>query len=254
MTADDVTPVILTFNEAPNIERCLRALAWARRIVVLDSGSTDATEQLARRFDAVHWLARRFDNHCDQWNHAIAQAETDWVLTLDCDYVTPAGFVAELATLPAEPVAWYGGFRYLIEGVPLRGTLYPPRAVLFRRSYCRYRQDGHTQLLEFEGEQGHLASVFDHDDRKPLSHWLTSQYRYAALEAEKLSSQSAAKLRLQDKVRSLIIVAAPLTLIYTLFVKLTILDGRAGLYYALQRTTAELLLSLFLLERRLLRR
>ncbi|MEM7601847.1 MAG: glycosyltransferase family 2 protein, partial [Verrucomicrobiota bacterium] len=100
-----------------------------------------------------------------------------------------------------------------------------------------------------EGEQETLRSAIDHDDRKPLSRWSKSQYQYAILEAEKLEKEER-PAGLPDRMRKWILPAAPLTLIYTLFVKLAILDGWAGWFYAFQRTYAELLLSLILLERK----
>ena len=80
MNLSDVTPVILTLNEAPNILRCLDRLAWAGEVVVLDSFSTDGTPELANDLERVRVSQRPFDDHASQWNHAIALATTPWVL------------------------------------------------------------------------------------------------------------------------------------------------------------------------------
>src|SRR5437879_5272553 len=94
-----VTPVILTFNEDSNIERTLRALEWAATVIVVDSGSTDATEAIARRFANVRWFERPFDSHAQQWWFAIHEtgAATPHVLALDADYEVPRQFVEELS-------------------------------------------------------------------------------------------------------------------------------------------------------------
>ena len=62
----DVTPLVLTYNEAANIERTLRALAWANEVVVLDSFSDDGTPELAMTFPNVRVVQRRFDQHAKQ--------------------------------------------------------------------------------------------------------------------------------------------------------------------------------------------
>jgi glycosyltransferase involved in cell wall biosynthesis len=254
MNWDNITPLVLTFNEEPNLRRCLERLNWAQRVVVLDSGSTDGTAAIAAEFANVEFLTRPFDDHTRQWNHGLDQARTPWVLTLDADYVLGVGFEDELMMLPEDPAcdAFFATFRYLVFGRPLRACLYPPRAVLFRPGRCHYVQDGHTQLLHVEGAEKHLDTKIDHDDRKPLSRWLASQDKYAVLEAAKLTALAGSSpIRLQDRVRRWILVAPWLTLLYTLLVRVVLLDGWPGIFYAFQRSLAELFLSLRLLEARL---
>lgn len=252
MNLADITPLILTWNEEPNLRRCLKRLRWASRIVIVDSGSTDGTLGIAAEFPQVEVVERAFDNHTAQWNHGLDHVRTPWVLSLDADYLTPESLPNEVSALASDEkvVAYAVSFRYCVQGAPLRGTLYPPRIALFRKDKCRYIQDGHTQLLNIAGESGKLASVIDHDDRKPLSRWLDSQKKYAVLEAEKLLAE-ARPAGWPDRLRKKIWPAVPATLVYTLFVKGLILDGWPGLYYVFQRTYAELLLSLELLDKRL---
>ena len=251
MNLADITPLILTWNEAPNLERALARLSWAAEVVVLDSGSTDATAAIAAQFPNVRFVHRAFDDHTTQWNHGIDATNTSWVLALDADYVLGPGFEHELAALEAAACAYEACFRYLVFGRALRGSLYPPRAVLFQKSRCRYRHDGHTQLLQVPGVPGRLKSWIDHDDRKPLTRWIASQDKYAVLEAEKLIAADAASLRLQDRLRLTGWAAVPACLVFTLLVKGTLWDGWRGWYYTLQRVFAEILLALRLLEKRL---
>src|SRR5271170_2273181 len=92
----EITVLILTFNEAPNIRRTLERLRRAGEIVVVDGFSTDGTPELARQFPNVRLMQRQFDNHTAQWNFGIEQCRTDWVLALDADYLLSDGLVAEL--------------------------------------------------------------------------------------------------------------------------------------------------------------
>ncbi len=247
---DQVTPVILTYNEEANLGRCLARLGWARDIVVVDSLSTDRTKEIAMGFSNVRFLERHFDNHTAQWGFGLAQVKSDWVLSLDADYLMAEDFEAEVNALaPAPELAAYAvSFRYCILGRPLRGTLYPPRLALFRRAVCQYVQDGHTQLLRADGPTASLRTRILHDDRKSLTHWVWSQDRYAKLEAAKLAATPRAALGFNDRIRATIVLGPPVVLLYTLLVRGVILDGWPGWYYALQRTLAETLLSLRLME------
>ena len=68
---EQITPIILTYNEAPNIRRTLDSLRWAERVVVVDSGSTDGTEGSPRAFRNVDWYVRNFDSFKAQCEYAI---------------------------------------------------------------------------------------------------------------------------------------------------------------------------------------
>src|SRR5688572_4223127 len=133
---EQITPLILTFNEAPNIERTLAPLSWARDIVVVDSGSTDKTRELLARHSKVRVVERVFTTHAEQWNFGLEHTgiRSDWVLALDADFVLSDELVKELSTL--DPDAGTAGYRasftYCIEGKPLRGAAYPPVVVLYR--------------------------------------------------------------------------------------------------------------------------
>ena len=248
----DVTPLVLTCNEEYNIDRVLQKLRWAQRIVVVDSFSTDGTLGILRSHPQVELFHRTFDNHTNQWNYGLQQVTSPWVLTLDADYVLGEGFVEAMEQVLRNPAAdgFFARFRYCISGKPLRGSLYPPRLVLFRRERGTYVPDGHTQLLQLDGRAAELASYIYHDDRKPLSRWLHAQNRYLLLEAEKLYRTPSADLNLADRLRQRYMApfAAPL---YCLFGRGLVFDGRAGLHYTFQRTYSELLLALRLLDRAL---
>jgi glycosyltransferase involved in cell wall biosynthesis len=254
MNLDDVTPLILTYNEEANIARALDSLAWAKRVVVVDSGSSDGTSHVVATRDHVEFMQRDFDSHASQWNFGVEQVRTPWVLALDADYVCPQELAAELRELAPSHEAYQAEFTYCIDGRPLRGTLYPARAVLFRADRLRYRQDGHTQLLDVAEPVGALRSVILHDDRKPLARWLVNQAKYADLEVAKLLSAPAESLGWKDRLRKQMVWAPLLTFFYCMFFQGLILDGWPGIYYSLQRTYAELLLSLKLLDARLRRR
>lgn len=252
MDLSTITPFILTLDEEPNIGRALEGLAWAPRILVVDSGSTDHTLEIAGSFANVEVRHRPFDSFADQSNHALNAIGTEWVLALDADYVVPASLVREIAGLADEPAenGYLVPFEYRVLGRTLRRSLYPPREVLFRRRAGAFVQDGHAHRVRVEGLSGRLRSAIVHDDRKDLGRWLRNQAEYAEKEAAKLSGARFGELGWMDKVRSTVVLGPPAVTLYCLFARGLVLDGRAGLYYTAQRAMAEGILSLKLLEAR----
>lgn len=247
----DVTPLILTYNEAANLRTTLNGVSWAQRIVVIDSGSSDDTLKIAAEFPQVSVYYREFDHFAEQCNFGLAQINSLWALSLDADYRCPAELADEIAGLDDSCGGYRATFQYCVYGRPLRKTLYPRRIVLYRTEAAVYLRDGHAHRVRVAGTIGDLKTRILHDDWKPLSSWFGSQLKYADLEADKLYGTPKAKLGWKDRVRTKIVLAPPLTLFYCLFYKLLILDGWAGIYYTMQRVLAELLLSLTLLDRKL---
>jgi glycosyltransferase involved in cell wall biosynthesis len=248
----DITPLILTYNEAPNIGRTLERLRWARDIVVVDSFSDDDTLEIVSSFPQVRFYQREFDSHEQQWNFGLQETgiTSRWVLALDADYILTEEFLAEAEALNPDPHTngYKAKFIYCVNGKRLRSGIYPPAVVLYRNGRASYVQDGHTQKLAIEGGILNLRSPILHDDRKSLSRWLEAQSRYTKLEADKLLSSPAESLSRTDRVRRWRVVAPAAMLFYCLIIRGGVLDGWAGFYYAFQRALAELMLSLYLLD------
>ena len=252
---DAITPVVLTYNEAPNIGRTLEPLRWARDIVVVDSGSDDETLAIVARFPQARVFHREFDSFEGQWSFALGDTglRTEWVLALDADYVASPAFVEELRSLsPAGDVAGYQAtFGYFVLGRRLRGSLYPPVTVLVRRAGTHYRQDGHCYRVSVRGRVLPLQERLSHDDRKPLGRWLRSQDNYMREEVQKIESTPWGRLGWVDRLRSFALPAPFLVFAWALVARGCLFDGRAGLYYAWQRALAEALLALRLIESRM---
>jgi glycosyltransferase involved in cell wall biosynthesis len=248
----DITPLVLTYNEAANLERTLARLIWAPRVVVVDSHSTDETVAICAGYPNVEVVQRTFDGHTTQWNFGVAQVRTPWVLSLDADYVLSDELIRELAAwTPAPNVdAYFARFEYRVFGRPLRASLYPPRAVLFRPGATRYVTDGHTQRLSVDGPTGWLTGRIAHDDRKSVDRWFADQLRYSAQEARHLLDTPPAELNRVDRVRRSVVLGPPLVAAYSLFWRGLVFDGWPGFYYVLQRTIAETLLALRVLDGR----
>ena len=249
-----VTPVILTLNEECNIGRNLQNLSWATRIVVVDSGSTDRTIDICRADPRVDLFTRAFDTHAGQYTYAVEETEIDtpWILALDADYMLTPEARSEIDALPDDQNldAYWCPFKYAVLGRVLRSGVYPPVRALFRREAAHYIVDGHAHRLIVKGASAKLKAAFIHDDRKSLNDWLRAQQRYAQLEAVKLAVGGAGfKVTLRTRTPF-----APFVMgLYCLIVRGGLFEGPPGWFYALQRTLAEALIGLALLDLRLRR-
>ena len=249
---DQITPLILTYNEAPNIRRTIAKLLWARQIVVIDSGSTDETLNILAEYRQANVIQHPFSDFAAQCNFGLMQVQTPWVLSLDADYELSGELLKEMANLsPSTTTAGYrASFIYRINGRALRGSLYPARVVLYRRE-AYYQNEGHGHRVLVSGAVRDLAGAIYHDDRKSLAHWIASQQRYADEEARYLTDTPAVQLKRADRIRRMGWPAPLGILFYVLFVKGCIFDGWAGWSYAMERLVAETLIALALAERRL---
>lgn len=246
----DLTVLLLTYNERANIQRTLSHLARFERVVVLDSGSTDGTQENVRSFSNTTLVVRPFDNHTAQWNYGLTQCgiTTTWVLSLDADYQLNDALVSEILDKTKSGGSHAGyelSFAYAVEGQPIRSGIYPPVIALFRREAGVYVHDGHTQRLKVEGSTGYLAHKALHDDRKPFERWIQSQAVYAKLEADFLLHQKSSKK--VDVLRLRFPFTPLLVFLYCVVIRGGWRDGAPGWMYAWQRLIAEVFLQYYLL-------
>ena len=92
----DLTAVVLTKDEEANIGRCLEKLRWVAKVLVLDSGSRDGTERIAKSFPNVEWTTRPFDSFAGQCNYALSRLKSEWVLSMDADYILSEEVIREI--------------------------------------------------------------------------------------------------------------------------------------------------------------
>ena len=248
--AEILTATILTWNEEENIARTLSHLQWLEKVIIIDSGSTDKTIELIKSFSNTEVYTRTFDTHGTQWNYSLNFCKSEWVLSMDADYILTDVFIEEIQEkIQANDAdAYYANFDFIIFGKPLKGNNTTPRAVLFKRALCSYYDDGHTQRLRINGTARSFTNKILHDDCKPLSRWLLNQGNYSQREAIMLLQRSNAELPFTGKLRKTKIFAPVFIFFYCLFYKRMIFNGWRGWHYTLQRTLAEILVSMRLTE------
>lgn len=181
--------VILTLNEESRLPGCLASVAGCDDIVVLDSGSTDRTVEIARAAGA-RVLSHPFANFAEQRNfaHAAAEFHHPWVFHLDADETMSPELRDECASIGTD-VPYDGYFaapRMMFHGQWLpRCTDYPAwQARLVRSRGFRFVQSGHGQREAPDMRMGYLRANYEHDISVPdEGEWLVKHRRYAREEA-----------------------------------------------------------------------
>ena len=196
-----VSTLLLTLNEAANLPDCLDGLSWCDDVLVLDSGSTDGTCEIAAQRGA-RVMTRPFDSFAAQRNHGLEHGELahDWVLHLDADEIVTPAFAAALAALePRDDVdAYRVPFKTIFFGRWLRhASMWPAYQVrLGHARRLRFVQIGHGQR---EATLPERVQTFEHAiEHYSFSHglkaWLDKHVRYARDEADQLASDRRTKV------------------------------------------------------------
>jgi len=185
-----ISACIIAFNEADRLGDCLTSLAFCDEIVVVDSGSTDATAAIAREYGA-RVLQRAFDGYRSQKAFCVAQARYDWVLCLDADERVSVDLRTSIIAARDAGFTTVAGYRFArlsdYFGRFLRhGNAYPDRVLrLFdrRRGGWRGKREIH-EAASVDGAVGTLAGDLIHYPYRSLMQQLAKTQRYAQMMAE----------------------------------------------------------------------
>jgi glycosyltransferase involved in cell wall biosynthesis len=252
--------VVLTFNEADNLEPCLRSVRdWAREIFVVDSGSTDGTKEIARTFDAAIF-EHAFETHSRQWDWALRNVpiKGEWVLGLDADQRITPELAREIQSMKSAGGNAYdttqGVFikrRQIFRGKWIRHGGYYPKYLLklFRPGDVLIDEN---DLVDHHFHVGGPVARFGHDllevNRKEddIGFWIEKHNRYARkLAAEELLRRRGLRpdsiraswfgnpdqrtLRMKKLwLRMPLYVRPFLYFFYRYFLRLGFLDGKEG--------------------------
>ena len=226
---------IITKNEGANLERTLASISWAAEIVVVDSGSTDDTEPIARKAGAKFFL-EEWKGFAHQKNAAIAKCNSDWILSLDADEEISPELAAEIRSIlerDTERAVFLLTRRNHFLGRWIKhGGYYPDRKLrLFPRGSCLFdesvvhetmRQVG-KNLLEEKALRGDIL----HHCYPTLEDYVEHMNRYSSLGAEQ--TIAAKKISSGVVAFKMNVLLNPLaTFLYNYIFRLGFLDGREG--------------------------
>ncbi len=224
--------VIVTLNEAANLPRTLKSVRGLGEIVVVDSGSTDATVEIAGRAGA-RLFNEQWKGFAAQKNSAIAKATGEWILSLDADEEVSTALAQEItALLASEPQFTAYRIKRLNHflGSPLRhGGYWPdPKLRLFRRGAASFEERPVHETMRSDGPVGELKGHLVHHCYPTIEDYVEHMNRYSTIAARALVAQGKARrgwLWLKWNA-----VLNPLaTFVYNYVFRLGFLDGRAGL-------------------------
>ncbi len=256
-----VSVMIFTLNEELNLPNCLDSLRWCDDVIVVDSFSRDATREIAERRGA-RFFQNEFKGFGVQRNWAMdhTRPKHDWVLIMDADERVTDELVAEMTQVLAGPVDGVGAFRiarrFHLWGRWLRhSSLYPTWVVrLVHKERVRYRNRGHAETQDVQGEIRSLGGDLIDENAKGVSDWLERQLRYARREAEfeleeqrDASEGSSSVFSADPLVRRAAMKRAArdlpgraaLYFLYAYFVRRGFMDGRDGLAFCTMRAVFE---------------
>jgi glycosyltransferase involved in cell wall biosynthesis len=232
--------VLITLNEAANLPRTLASVQGLvgrglGEIIVVDSGSTDATPDIARSFGACVFT-ESWKGFGAQKNSAIARATTDWILSLDADEEISPALAREIQELLAGTPTFNA---YLIPrlnhflGSPLRhGGYWPdPKLRLFRRGAAQFSErpvHETMQIVGQSGEPGRLHGYLVHHCYPTLAEYVEHMNRYSDLNAQMLADSGRAGSSWPWLLWNAFLNPAA-TFVYNYVLRLGFFDGRAGL-------------------------
>lgn len=227
-----VSAVVITLNAASQLAACLQSLSFCADIVVVDSGSSDGTQEIARQHGArvIDCPWRGFG---PQKQFAVEQAAHDWVLCIDADERVSPALQASLAEALSSPA--FSAYRFprcnRFMGRYLRhGEGYPDLSLrLFDRRQARWSDDAvHEKVLVATGAViGTLRGDLMHDSAESIESYLDKQNRYTTLAAAAAYAQGKRASAAQ------IVLSPLLRFIKFYFFRRGFLDGLPGLVHIL---------------------
>jgi glycosyltransferase involved in cell wall biosynthesis len=230
-----VSVIVITKNEESNIERCLASVSWADEIVVLDSGSTDDTVAICRKY-TQHVHQTDWPGFGPQKNRALERVSGEWVLSLDADeWVTPASRteITRAMEEPQDAVAFRLPRLSSFCGRFMRHSGWWPDHVvrLFRRGSAKFSDDAVHERVIVNGKIGTLQEPLMHETFVDLDDLLAKMNNYSTLSAQDLHRDGKRSGLLRAVAR------AAWAFVRTYFLRGGFLDGREGFMLAV--ATAE---------------
>lgn len=184
-----ISATIITLNEEDNIGRVIKSLdGLADEVIVVDSGSTDKTLEIAKKFGAEIYL-RKFDNFANQKNWAVSKAKGEWILAVDADEEIPVNLADEIKDVVKDNN--FTGYliprRNFILGKEIKYSRWSPdtHIWLWKKDSGKWIGDVHEEV-KVSGKVGLLKKSKIHNSHKTLGSFLQVNNLYSDLEARSL--------------------------------------------------------------------
>ena len=223
--------IVITLNEERNIAACLEGVRWADEIILIDSGSKDATVAIAGRIGAKIFV-QPWKGFAEAKTFAVSQSRNNWILWVDADERVPRELANEIQDLlknhtlkPAYSVARRA---YFLGRWMRHSGWYPGRVPrLFDKNLATFSSVAVHEGLEVRGEVGELHNDLLHFTDPNLYHYIQKFNRYTSLASDE-AFKTGKRFRLLD-----VLLRPPWLFFKMYFVRLGFLDGVQGLILAL---------------------
>lgn len=228
-----ISVVLITKNEADNIDTCLQSVLWADEIIMVDSGSTDDTVNKAKKYGIKIYEAS-WQGFGLQKQLALSYATQDWVLNIDADEVVSSQLASEIkCKLVKYPDvdAWQIPIKMSFYGKTLKYALKTNRHIrLFRRSHASYSSDPvHEKIiLPKNCKIARMKRHIIHESYKDLSEALYKMNYYSSLTAMNKYKKAGFK-----KSIIAVLLSSLWMFIRCYIIQLGFIDGKAGLLMAI---------------------
>ncbi len=224
-----MSAVVITRDEEQNIERCLRSvIPCVAEILVVDSGSTDATVAIAHRLGA-RVLHNPWPGYGHQKRFAVHNAAHDWVFSIDADEEVSDALRAEIAGLDFSCDAYQvpRAVRYLGRWIR-RGVWYPGYVTrIFRRDRAAFTGDAIHESVQVRGRTCRLRGDLLHYSYRDVDHHLDKMNEFTTLSAETMFAEKRRAGVIQ------LVAQPPIEFLRSYVLRRGILDGYPGLVISL---------------------
>lgn len=172
-----VSVVVSAYNEEKKLPDCLKSVLWADEIVVVDSGSTDTTSEIAKKFGAT--VLRKENNLMlnVNKNFGFGKATSDWILNIDADERVSVELASEIQKTLKNPKEFSGYWiprKNIIFGKWIQNSIWWPdlHLRLFKKGKGRFAQKHVHEHVELSGKAGTLKNALIHENYQSISQYL----------------------------------------------------------------------------------
>jgi len=225
---NSITAILITLNEEDNIEKCLQSIAWVNEIIIVDSGSTDRTEEISKKY-TNNFFYSEWDGFGRQKQKALEKSSSDWVLSIDADEVITEELRDEIIKIISSENSSTGykiPRRSFYMGKFIKHCGWYPDYVtrLAQRNDCFFSEDiVHERLILSNGNEGFCKFNIEHFPYKNINHHIEKINKYSDLSAIKMFDNN-------QEVSWLKILITPFFGFFrAFFLRLGFLDGWQGL-------------------------
>jgi len=188
-----ISVLIITLNEERLLEPVLDSVRWADEIIIVDSGSTDRTEDIARNF-TEHFHVRRYTGEGDQRNHSLSLAAGEWIFYVDGDEIVSPELARSIRAAVVAP-GGFAGFRmelrtrFLGREFGARGWRKEWKVRLFRRDRGHFKPALVHSGAVVDGPVGTLSGVVTHVPYRDIAHLIEKRNSYSTRAASDLAAK-----------------------------------------------------------------